>query len=171
MTENAFDHLGIPPQFHQDAGELRSRYLRASAEVHPDRFTDPLEQADAAERSAQLNAAYQTLTDPERRANALLAVLGGPAKEADPSLPPDLLMEMMEARQELEEAIAGGDHPTIDKFRVWATEQRGAHLNKVSELFDQAQAAPEADRSPTLKAIRLELNALRYFERMLHQMP
>jgi len=161
-----FDTLGVEPRFDLDADDLHRRMIALSAQAHPDRHTDPFEQAQAAEQASLINQAYRTLADPERRANALLARLGGPAKEDDQSLPPDLLIEVMEVREELEEAIAGQDAPTIQRLRAWARQQRTQRLAAVAELF-----AAGGDAGSMGKAVRLELNALRYFERMLEQMP
>lgn len=158
-----FAVFDLTPRFDFDEDELHQRFLSASAANHPDRFTDPLDQADAAERSAAINHAYRALSDPEARANALLALLGGPAAEDDKSLPPALLMEMMEVREELEAAAEADDRPALARLRAAAERQRQNHLDTLTRLFAQEPIDG--------KAIRLELNALRYIERMREQMP
>jgi len=165
MTD-PFDTLGVAPRFDLDSDDLHRRMLTLTGEHHPDRFTDPFEQAEAAERAAQINEAYRTLADPERRANALLTRLGGPAKEDDHTLSPDLLMEVMEVREELETAVESNDADAIERLRRWAVTERAKRLDAVAALFDHGG-------EPVVlgKAVRLELNALRYFERMLEQMP
>ncbi|MEM7624715.1 MAG: Fe-S protein assembly co-chaperone HscB [Planctomycetota bacterium] len=159
-----FALLGLPPRFDLDQAELQQRFLAASSENHPDRFTDPLDQADAAERSAAINHAHQTLADPESRARALLA-LHGDADEADTdaALPPALLMEVMEIREEMEQAIAGDDHATLARLRTWAHEKRDEHVAELASRF----AASPVDAT----TVRRVLNALRYVQRMLDQMP
>ena len=67
----------------------------------------------------------------------------------------------MEVREEMETAIAARDATTLDRLRQWAADQRAAYL-------DQIGAAFAADDLP---AVRLRLNALRYIERMIEQMP
>ncbi len=167
-----FKTLDLPPRFDLDTGDLHTRFIQASAATHPDRYTDPVQQAQAAERAAEINHAYAVLSDPERRADALLTLLGGPAKDQDKSLPPDHLMDMMETRETLEAAVANQDHAELDKLRAWAHDHREAHLKKIAELF--AESANDSGNElpdPTAKAIRLQLNALRYIQRMLDQMP
>lgn len=161
MTNDPFELLEIEPRFDVDEAELHRRFIVASSTTHPDRFSDPLEQADAADRAAAINAAYQTLSDPEGRANALLLLRGGAAKEDDKSLPPDLLMEMMEVRERMEEAVANQDAKELDALRQWADAERQSRLDQIASLFG-------ADDLP---GVRLQLNALRYVERMLEQMP
>lgn len=163
-----FQTLGLPPRFDLNEADLHAKFIRASAANHPDRHTDPVDQADAAERAAEINHAYAVLSDPERRADALLAQLGGPGKSDDKSLPPDLLMDMMETREQMEEAIAENNRAELDQLRAWANEQRDAHLKKIASLFAEHHDALPAD---TAKSIRLELNTLRYIQRMLDQMP
>jgi molecular chaperone HscB len=171
-ANSPFGLLGLPPRFDLDEAELHRRFIQASAAAHPDRFTDPLDQADAAERAAAINDAYRTLKDPESRANALLALLGGAASGDDKSLPPDLLMEMMEVRERMEDAIASADEKAMRELIQWAHEQRSEHLQRVGELLKRAQETPAgAAREAALKNVRLELNALRYFQRMIEQSP
>ena len=161
MANDPFELLGIEPRFDVDEAELHRRFIAASSATHPDRFNDPLEQADAADRAAAINAAYQTLSDPERRANALLLLRGGAAKEDDKSLPPDLLMEMMEVRERMEEAVASDDAAELDALRQWVDAERRSRLDHIASLFHASDLA----------GVRLQLNALRYVERMLEQMP
>lgn len=163
--DNPFQVLDLPPAYALDPADLERRYLAASARHHPDRYTDPLDQADAADRMAQVTQAYRVLKDPEQRANALLSLLGGPAKEDDTSLPPDLLMEMMEVREELEAAVEKDDAAELDRLRNWARDRRSAHEQTVASKLTQHATPAE------LKAARLELNAMRYMNRMLDQMP
>jgi len=158
-----FSLLELDPRFDLDPNELRQRFLTASAANHPDRFIDPLDQADAAERSAAINHAHQVLADPEARANALLSLRGGPAAADDQSLPPTLLMEMMEVREELDQAVADSDQPALDRLRQWAASEYDQHVAKLTALF----AAADLDG----QAVRLELNAMRYIQRMIEQLP
>ncbi len=169
--QNPFNLFELQAQWDIDQASLHKRFVAASAKNHPDRFTDALDQADAAAKSAEVNEAYQTLRDDESRANALWEILGGSGKGDDKSLPPNLLMEMMETREEMEEAIADDDTATLERLGTWAGQQRADHLHRVGALLNEAASHPPAERDPTLRQVRLELNALRYFQRMLQQMP
>lgn len=155
MPTDAFDMLGLEPRFDLNAADLQRAFLALSASAHPDR-------AGGDEvRAAALNAARQALADPEQRANALLARLGGPAKEADRSLPEGFLAAMMDARERLEDARARGDAGAVDGWLAWAEERRSGHVRAVGALF----AACPVDTA----AVRRELNAWRYIERMIEQ--
>ncbi|MFI4860442.1 MAG: Fe-S protein assembly co-chaperone HscB [Phycisphaerales bacterium JB063] len=166
--DDPFDLLQIEPGFEIDEAALQSRFLAQSAQCHPDRFADPLEQADAADRMSRVTQAYRVLRDPESRARALLALRGGsaePGTDAGQALPPDLLMEVMEVREAMEEAIASQDSAALAKLRAWAQGEQSQRLENIAMLFGQ----PASDKNTA--AIRLELNALRYMVRMLEQMP
>src|SRR5205085_5199949 len=136
--------------------------LARAAAAHPDLGGGD----DAEHQSALLNRAKASLEDPERRAGALLARLGGPGKSEDKSLPAGFLMSMMETREAVEEALAGKDPRERQKWEAWATEQRGEYRRRVAALFDSLGASRDA---ATLRAIRQELNASRYIERLIEQ--
>lgn len=169
--DDPFIRFDLPRRFAIDRQELRRRFLAESAKHHPDRYTDPLDQADAAQRSAEINLAYQTLLDDEQRANVLLSLLGGPDRDQDKSLPPELLMEMMEIRQEMEQAIDQKDQATLHRLHGWAIDQRQQRLTTISRILDAQPAFGEPAGASQLKQARLELNALRYIQRMLQDFP
>lgn len=166
--QDPFDLLGIDPTFALDRQDLEDRFLAASARCHPDRFTDPLDQADAADRMSQLTEAHRVLRDDEQRARALLAIRQGGSTGSggdDQALPPDLLMEMMEVREALDDAVSLDDQDAIEKHRVWAHEKQADYLTSIAKLFEEAPSDTNA------AAIQLQLNGLRYIVRMLEQMP
>jgi len=165
-----FAVLGLERRFDVDRAALQAAYLARTAELHPDRFSDPVARAEAAEHAAEVNDARATLLDPETRANALLRLLGGPAKETEKSLPEGFLMKIMEQRQAMEEALAGGDREQRRAFQQWADDERARRLEAIGGLFEELHASADTAPPPQLHAIRVELNALRYIERMIEQL-
>ena len=173
--DNPFDTLGVPARFGLDPAELQSRYLTLSAQSHPDRFTDPVEQADAAERSARLNAAYRDLSDPESRARALLRLQPPPppghsaqsapaSSSADPSaMPPELLMELMERREEIEADLAADDTAAIQRHRDRAVAEKADLIQQIDGHFAASQVETAA--------VQQLLHQLRYVERTLESLP
>lgn len=159
-----FDTLGLEPRFDLDTGAVERAYLRLAAAAHPDVVGDD---AEAARRTAEINDARAVLLDPERRAEALLLRLGGPAKNQDKSLPPDFLGEMMDLRETIEAAIAGDGDAERATWRAWALGRRAEFIAGVGAAF-AALASPAAETD--LRAIRTRLNAWRYFERLIEQL-
>ncbi len=162
MTLDPFDLLGLPAAFQVDPAALARAYLARSAAAHPDLSDDPAAAGD----SAALNQARQALEDPEMRADVLLTRLGGPSREADRTLPEGFLAEMMAVREELEAAGAAGDSAAAARLEEWAGGQRAEHIARVGAMFQGLTGEPA---QASLKAIRRELNAWRYIERMLEQ--
>lgn len=167
MPFDPFVTLGLPRGYAVDRAALQRAYLTRAAKWHPDRFIDPLERRQAEQRSAEINAARVALEDDEQRAAALLALLGGPGKSDDKSLPDGFLMEILDVRSELEEAMQSGDAAQKAGVEEWAEQQRTQYRDRVATLFNQAGEAPDEE---TLTAIRHELNAWRYIERLIEQL-
>jgi molecular chaperone HscB len=157
MDADAFETLGLPARFDLDAEMIQRAYLAGSGAVH----------GDEAE-SARLNAARITLEDPEKRALLLLTRLSGPGKEADRSLPDGFLMEMMEVRERIE--ADRGDPGAMDRWEDWGEAKRQGHIAAAGKLFEQAREERPTPGPQVLAAIRRELNAWRYIERMLEQL-
>lgn len=158
-TPDAFDLLGLEPTFELTSQAITRAYLAKVSELHPDRHGgDEL-------RSALLNRAKQTLEDREQRAALLLVRLGGSAKENDRTLPEGFLEQMLSVREELESAGTSGDAASHQKLSAWAEEEREKHIARISSLFRESGGTPAS-----LAAIRRELNAWRYIERMIEQL-
>lgn len=168
LMPDPFDTLGLPPIFDLTGEQVRAAWRRKSALAHPDAAGQPEAGDEGARRreSALLNESLRTLEDPERRADALVVRLGGPTREQEKALPTALLAEFMEARETLEAARASGDTAALEASRRWAHERRAAHIERVRALFAGHGAPADA---AALRAIRVELNAWRYVERMLEQ--
>jgi len=167
---DAFEVLGLPVAFVTSPAQIQRAYMARAAAAHPDSagLTDGEAGAEAA--SARLNQAKDTLLDDEQRAGVVLARLGGPAANQDRSLPPSLLADVMDKRSEFENAQGKGNAHAMEVLRDWANCQRQHRMATVSGLFEKAAALPAGpDRASLLKAIRTELNAWRYIERMLEQ--
>jgi molecular chaperone HscB len=164
---DAFALLGLPRSFDIDRQALQAAYLRRTAALHPDRMADPLERAEAQRQAAALNDARAVLADDEPRANLLLALHGGPTKEQDRSLPDGFLVDILDLRQEMEAALTEDDANERARIEQLAQQRRAQHLETVRGMFNALGAPPKAD---ALAAIRRELNAWRYIERMIEQL-
>lgn len=164
MSRDPYEVFGFEKRYALARQVVERRYLELSAALHPDLATGSPEAATA---SAELNDARAALLDPERRANALLAALGGAPASAEKSLPPSFLMEMMEIREAVEAAVSGGNPVDRSRWVVWACEQRRLLENQVGRLFEAAgDPASESSRA----AIRIKLNEWRYIERLAEQL-
>lgn len=154
-----FARLGLPAALDIDAGALDKAYFARQRQWHPDRFVGkpPEERAKASIEAAALNDAYRTLKDPLGRAVYLAGLQGvelpGDGKTIDD---PELLMEAMEAREELHEASS---LEGIDRLAAKAREDVQKALAGLPSLF-------LANDKP---AIRKALLRLRYLDKFAEE--
>src|SRR5579885_1509475 len=108
--ESHFEVLGLPRRFHVTAQALEERYHAAAREHHPDRHTRAADarRVSSALRTAQLTEAYRTLRDPVKRAEYLVGLEGIAISDekSGHKVAPAFLMEILELREQLEEARA-----------------------------------------------------------------
>lgn len=99
---------GPPPAgpFSIDVRALRREFLALQGQAHPD-LHPPAMKARAEATSARINEAFRTLANPLARAQYLLQLQHGLDVAADETAKvedPELLMEVLEAREQIEEA-------------------------------------------------------------------
>lgn len=99
--------MGPPPRgpFGIDVCQLRKEFLQLQAKAHPDRHQGA-DKARAEGASARINEAYKTLQNPLLRAQYLLTLRGVNVAEDETAKidDPELLMEVLETREEIEDA-------------------------------------------------------------------
>jgi molecular chaperone HscB len=130
-----FARLGLPAALELEPAALDRAYFALQRQWHPDRFVaKPAEErAKASTEAAALNDAYRTLKDPLSRAFYLAALRGvellGDGKTIDD---PELLMEAMDAREELQEATSVAE---VDALARFAREDLEKGLADLANLF------------------------------------
>jgi molecular chaperone HscB len=161
-----FERLGLPGRFSVDSAELERQYLARSREAHPDFHSGSTaeQQGDAEADSAAINEAYATLKDPFRRAEALLKMLGGPSASEQKEMPPAFLMELLELREQIEQAAG----PAKAKIEAELTERENALFAGIAKSFGKCEPPPAAPA--LLKGIRQELNAAKYLRGLLRDL-
>jgi len=139
LTSSAFELFGLEPAFALDAEALERSYREIQARVHPDRFA----RAGDAERRASLqwttrvNEAYRALRDPLRRASHLLELHGvDVAFETNTAMPPEFLMQQMELRESLEEAVGKKDAASLDALRRDLEQSKRTLEKQIGESID-----------------------------------
>ena len=112
-NDDYFTLLSLPQTFDLNPAALEAAYFAAQRQYHPDRFAGKSaeEKLKAAQKSSDVNEAYNTLKHPLKRAKHLLSIHGITVLDEANSAKPDqsLLIEIME----LQEAIAEGNKPDI----------------------------------------------------------
>ncbi|KAI9746076.1 MAG: hypothetical protein M1818_000757 [Claussenomyces sp. TS43310] len=120
---------GPPPtgQFVIDPRQLRKEFLQLQAVAHPDRHP-PESKFRAEGTSARINEAYKVLQNPLLRAQYLLSLRGVDVAEDETAKveEPELLMEVLETREEIEAAQEEGELEELRKLndaRITASEK------------------------------------------------
>jgi molecular chaperone HscB len=170
--QDAFHRLRLPRRFVLDAGELERAYLAHSRAVHPDfHLAGASADLDASlELSAAVNEAYNTLRDPFARAEHLLALEGGPSAGEHRQMPPVFLAEMLDAREEIEQAR--GKPAEIERLgRAFAT-RFDTLMNDVGGLFQSLEGLPAdaAECANLLLRVRGLLNAAKYVRGLIRDL-
>ncbi|MHC4822932.1 MAG: Fe-S protein assembly co-chaperone HscB [Planctomycetota bacterium] len=160
--------LNLPRGFDLDDCVLRGALIKASLQWHPDRFAlaTAEERQQAEEHMAELNEAFESLSDPLRRAETLLALSGFPLGEGtDGTSSPQFLMEMMELKEEADEALKSEDPTRVILMR----ERIASDLqDRIAALTAAFRAWKQADFCPgTLTPLRAALTEATYLQRTL----
>ncbi|KAK8254739.1 putative chaperone [Phyllosticta capitalensis] len=137
---------GPPPSgpFDIDLRALKSEFLRLQALAHPDRHPQTHKRTAEA-LSARINEAYKTLQSPLSRAQYLLRLQGIEVAE-DETLKiedPELLMEVLEAREAIEEAEGEGEIRAMKEENDAKVEHNVSVLDKAFREGDLETAKRE----------------------------
>jgi molecular chaperone HscB len=144
LNYSDFELFGLQQRFQQDRGDIDARWKELQREAHPDRFAA---QGAAAQRvalqwSVRINEAYQRLKDPLKRAAYLCELLGAPIDaENNTAMPREFLMEQMEWREALDEAI---DEEELEDLAERVLARRRELLQRIGKLLDEQHDAPGA---------------------------
>jgi len=160
-----FATLGVAPRFDLDLTQLERRHRELSRALHPDRYASApvTERRMSLSRAIEVNEAYRALKDPVKRAESLLTSSGvkvGETNEPGPSN--ELLMEMMDAREELAEVVKAKDLGGVIKLGEAMRAREQGVIVALSAAFEADDAAGLA-RAVTL------LGELRYTKRFLDE--
>src|SRR3954462_13487469 len=140
--QSHFDLFGLQPAFAVDEERLQSAYREIQSRVHPDRFAH----AGDAERRASLqwttrvNEAYRALRNPVQRASHFLSLHGvDVAFETNTAMPEAFLMQQMELRESLEDAVATKNLAALASLQSKLEADQSALEKQIAAPVDQKQ--------------------------------
>lgn len=160
-----FDLFGLSPSVDLDVAKLEASHRTLSFQTHPDRLVDadPHARRLAAQKAAVLNEAVKVLRDPFRRALYLLELKGvkleGESGAAEVKMPQGFLEQILEVREQLEEAKANRN---LETAQAMAAQIRAARARSLA-------SGQEALRGNDLTAATLALSQVRYYTRFLEE--
>ncbi|KAF9432271.1 hypothetical protein BGZ76_011036 [Entomortierella beljakovae] len=148
---NYFEILGLStePTFDIDVKALRNKFLRIQQQIHPDSYAlnENGDHVYAQQQSSLANKAYSTLKEPLSRAIYMLDLLGSPIHETESLNEPELLMEVMEARELLEDAQTEEE----------VEELKSVNENRMKETEDELTLAFRKRDLETAKSLVIKL--------------
>lgn len=152
-TCSPFTLLGIHAGLAIDLNALEERYLELQRQLHPDCFikASATEQLYATQQTARVNVAYENLKNPLTRAENFITLMAH--EEREDQVSGEFLMQLMETREELENAESLEILRNLEAKVKSSYEQAWDHLQKSC----QDEAWPKAQK---------QLVCARYWEKM-----
>ena len=137
--QNHFDLFHLPAKFGIDLGALDTAYRDVQGQVHPDRFVNATdaEKRVAMQWATRANEAYQTLKNPQKRAQYLCELHGVDLKtESNTAMPMQFLMQQMEWREALGDARAAKDVEALDALDAEVGQDRKERMAAIGTQLD-----------------------------------
>jgi len=150
LQSNDFELFGLETRFAQDRASIDARWKDLQREAHPDKFSA---QGAAAQRlamqwSVRINEAYQRLKDPLKRAAYLCELHGVPVNaENNTAMPVAFLMQQMEWREALDDAVSTSEIEEIDKQVMSARREMLKNCERLLDDDGDYQQAAQQVRS------------------------
>jgi len=145
--QNHFELFQLAPQFALDGAALDSAYRDVQARVHPDKFVNATdaEKRVAMQWATRANEAYQTLKNPQKRAQYLCELNGVDLQiESNTAMPMAFLMQQMEWREALADARGAKDTEALDQLDADLRAERKKRLAEIGAQLDAADYAQAA---------------------------
>lgn len=146
--QNHFELFGLPARFDVDLTALDAAYREVQGRVHPDRFVNATdaEKRVAMQWATRANEAYQTLKNPQKRAQYLIELNGVDLQtESNTAMPMAFLMQQMEWREALGDARASKDASALDELDAQVRAERKAMLAQVGLQIDAGEYGKAAE--------------------------
>jgi molecular chaperone HscB len=139
LQSNDFELFALEQCFKQDLVVLDTRWKDLQRQAHPDKFSaeGAAAQRIAMQWSVRINEAYQRLKDPLKRAAYLCELHGAPVNaENNTAMPMDFLMQQMQWREELDEAVTEAD---LERISNDCSRFQKNLLQQIEQLLDSAK--------------------------------
>jgi molecular chaperone HscB len=133
-----FALFGLPERFAIDLAQLDAKWKQLQGAAHPDRFATEtaVAQRIAMQWATRINEAYRRLKDPLARAAYLCALHGADIEaETNTAMPAAFLMQQMEWRDALSEAVS---LDAVDALSDEVVASRDATLKSLQAQIDDA---------------------------------
>jgi len=163
FQQNFFQLFGLPERYRLDNAQLDQKFHVLQNQVHPDKFShlSEAERRVSMQWATKVNEAYQTLRRPIARARYLLSLNGvDTQEETNTAMPAEFLMQQMEWREAIEEALQARD----------AAEMTGLETRMQHEMHElEIQLAVKIDGRHDYPAAAGDVRKLKFMEKLAEE--
>ncbi|MDH2915679.1 MAG: Fe-S protein assembly co-chaperone HscB [Gallionella sp.] len=163
FQQDFFQLFELPSRFQIDNAALDQRYRDLQSQVHPDKFSHLSEsdQRRSVQWATRVNEGYQTLRSPLARGRYMLSLLGvDTQEETNTAMPLDFLMQQMEWREALQDALQSKDIDALDVL---------SDNNRQETATLQQQLGRQLDESHDHLAAAGSVRKLRFLEKLAEE--
>jgi len=143
-SETHFSVMGLSPRLNLDSSALQRTFYELSRNYHPDFYQTrtPEEKSISEAATAMINTAYETLNDPIRRVEYLLALEGMPAEQENSKPPMDLFEEILSVQEALSDYREAklNKAPGLDQTKIAVLKTNEDLENRQKELEKRLEA-------------------------------
>ncbi|MGB7180721.1 MAG: Fe-S protein assembly co-chaperone HscB [Burkholderiaceae bacterium] len=141
LKRNYFEFFSLPQAFGIDLHALELAYRQVQSAVHPDRFANAgsAEKRYAMQLATLANEAHQALRNPLTRARYLCEINGEEiGAEDNTAMPAEFMMQQLEWREALEEAVDADDLAAVDLLSKQVDAVRLKLTDELSTALDKS---------------------------------
>ncbi len=169
MDKDYFQLFNLQVGYAIEMQQLKQLFRELQKVVHPDHFshTSEAQRRMAMQKATQINDAYQTLSDPVKRAYYLLSYYGVVREGERTHQDTQFLMEQMELREALDAARCAEDPlPVLQDLQTQVRERMQYLMQGLEQLFTEhsveslQKAADDSDKLRFLQRLDEECQAL-----------
>jgi len=140
FQQDFFHLFKLPISFELDSEQLDQRYRALQTQVHPDKFAhlSESERRLSVQWATRVNEGYQTLRNPLSRGRYLLLLQGvDTQEESNTAMPVDFLIQQMEWREALQEAIRAKDSIALEGLHERTRQETRALQQQLGKQIDE----------------------------------
>lgn len=168
LKQDYFALFGLNLSFDIDTRKLHSEQQRLQSTFHPDRFVNASEQDRrlSVQQAAWINQAYETLSNPVKRARYMLQVSGlDMSDESKTTSDTEFLMEQISIREELDECHTNASPiDCCEKISSKLRLKNQEYSNEFESCFDRGELNAARQASRKMQFIQRVLDQLMEFQ-------
>ncbi|HKH60018.1 MAG TPA: Fe-S protein assembly co-chaperone HscB [Flavitalea sp.] len=164
---NYFELYGLPVLMKVDRSEIKSKFYELNRKYHPDFHakSDEVSQAEALEKSADINKAYKIFQNTDDTIKYVLQMKDLIHDEEKYELDPEFLTEVMDINEQLMELESGADKEAIEQCLEKTKELLSQIYNDVVPIIENYQEGVTTEKE--LLQVKSYYYKKKYLQRIL----